>query len=373
MNRKTGYMFLLILCVFSVLFYPPSAAARQPVACDYVAIDENGTVVQQEHTTVWPGEMGKCNEKWVPLGVAFCNTHSLPAGWKIKWMNDDKMPLLQRQCPAPGESQTYPCAFEYKNAFGQISYQNNGEALTETECLGKWGAAIGNLCSKEPGGTHYTYFNWNNKLVRTEKCPLPTYPCTLSFVSAYNQNLSQETLQKSNQSECLSSWTTAVTNTCQKNPAATHKTTFNNKVVRTGVCPGNKPPPPSVALKDAANISMRAPAGSYKNSCDNCTINIEGKLSCDCKSRSGLKKTSSLDNAGNCSNGVMNLDGQLICEGSFAKSCNECRIVNDRLGCKECKNKKGKWNANKTYSGSWTSCYEGVSNCDGNLTCGACK
>jgi len=303
------------------------------------------------------------------MGVAFCNSHTSPAAWKIVWAQDGGMPLEQKQCPAPGESQAYPCSFEARDVFGKVIYQKgNVEARTEAECKEIWAKAITNVCISSPNATHRTFFNWDEKLIRSEKCPPPTYPCTLEITSASGQRLVRETVQKLNQNECVTNWTDTISSTCSKNPAAPHRISFNNKEVKTGQCPGN---PPSQAVSPKNTAAVKSPSGSYKNSCDKCTITSEGTLSCMCKGRSGLNKSATLNKADQCKNGVMNLDGQLICEGSFVNSCKDCKVSNDNVLCEQCKNKKGSWN-NKLFF-TEGACYDGLSNCDGKLICGPCR
>jgi len=180
MHGYKRFVFLAFAFVLSVMVHSRTASAGQQVTCEFLAADENGNIVQQQTAMFLSGEMDKCKNKWVPSGVAFCNAHPLPAAWQIKWAGT-AMPLVQKQCPAPGQPQKYPCGFNVTDVFGQVTYQNNGETATEAECLAAWNTAIANTCASQPGSTHNTFFDWNNRLIRTAKCTPPP-PAQTSIV-----------------------------------------------------------------------------------------------------------------------------------------------------------------------------------------------
>jgi len=323
---------------------PPVASSRI-VNCDFVSVNENGNIVEQEHATFMTGQMDQCRAKWVPLGVSFCNTHSLPAAWMITWGTQGG-PLLEKKCPEPGKSQVYPCYFEIIDVFGRGIYGNTAEAATESDCLAQWNVAV--HCQGKPNATHNTFFNYDKKLVRTGKCPLPAYSCAISFVGPDKKVIFQETVQKTNQTECLSHWTTVLNNTCKNNPAATYKATFNNSVINTGTCPGTPPPPTAPPVKPLTTAEIQ---GSLKNSCN--SINYDGnadKVTAQCKRKNGTWNNSA--NYSNCrqciSQGgeLANCDGNIDCinanlpnVGSYKNSCWCCRMDGTTLRC-HC-NKKG--------------------------------
>jgi len=162
----------------------------------------------------------------------------------------------------------------------------------------------------------------------------------------------------------------------------------------TLVC-GPCPAPKTIPKKDVkigkldVNPAARylgTPRGSFLQSCGNCIVDAKGVLNCECgcgsplceKLSEGKYRSTELANWNQCKNGVMNTDGNLMCDGSFMKSCGSCVMYQDsagRLCCNNCRDKKGKQKPTSCYMGSthWKYCYDGLSNCDGNLKCGGCQ
>ena len=131
---------------------------------------------------------------------------------------------------------------------------------------------------------------------------------------------------------------------------------------------------------------LGTPKGSFLKSCGNCVVDEKGVLRCECGCGSplcerlsgGKYRTTDLADWNKCKNGIMNIDGNLMCDGSFTRSCGSCVMYQDnagRLCCGDCKDKKGKKKPTSCYMGSthWKYCYDGLNNCNGDLTCGPCR
>ncbi|MGI9274413.1 MAG: CVNH domain-containing protein [Endozoicomonas sp.] len=135
--------------------------------------------------------------------------------------------------------------------------------------------------------------------------------------------------------------------------------------------------PPDVMTPEVRSL----PKGSYIRSCSECTL-LRGILSCKCQKTENRRKsywTSQLDMR-SCSNpsDIANWSGRLMCmtnnsdqlpQGSYLRSCHECRVdKSDQLSCL-CRKRNGNW---QTTSLSLELCpadYQPISNCNGELRC----
>jgi hypothetical protein len=236
MKNKHFHQILLIAVGF-IVGLPSLGFAGQTVVCAFKSIDEHGTVVQQQSTSEFStGQTSACTAKWDPSGVTFCNTHSSPAGYQILWGSTF---LVQKPCLALGQAQTYQCNIEETDVIQRVIYQNVLQTATETECVNAWNTARTNACISDAGATLRTYFN--SKLVHTQTCPLPNYPCTLQFADAANQPLFQNTTQKPTQSDCIAAWTDTWTSKCAQLPGSKTTITLNGQVIQTKTCPAAQP------------------------------------------------------------------------------------------------------------------------------------
>ncbi len=115
------------------------------------------------------------------------------------------------------------------------------------------------------------------------------------------------------------------------------------------------------------------PPGSYQNTCQNCTM-IFNTLSCTCMTNQQFPNLSILPDVQRCRY-VTNENGRLRCHqggnplppGSYQQTCRTCHIdFNGNLQC-QCQDMNQNW--------FWTSLNDpyncnGISNQNGNLTCG---
>lgn len=118
--------------------------------------------------------------------------------------------------------------------------------------------------------------------------------------------------------------------------------------------------------------SANLPAGSYRQSCDQCQVS-GGDLTALCKSMRGAQVTSTLFGFSTCHSGIENLDGYLTCSkgdaqppaGSYRASCRNVNVEKGSLYA-DCRNVRGDW---KPASLGLGRCNYEVYNTDGRLAC----
>ena len=135
--------------------------------------------------------------------------------------------------------------------------------------------------------------------------------------------------------------------------------------------------PPDVMIPEVRSL----PRGSYIRSCSECSL-LRGVLRCKCeKSENGRKSswTSQLDMR-SCSNSsdIANWSGRLMCmsndsdklpQGSYLRSCHECRVSeSNQLNCL-CRKRNGDWQPSSLGLELCPEQYQLISNCNGELSC----
>jgi hypothetical protein len=113
------------------------------------------------------------------------------------------------------------------------------------------------------------------------------------------------------------------------------------------------------------------PAGSYKQTCGNCTSD-SSYLNCKCRYNGNYSSPSTNIYYGLCDGDIWNQNGKLKCipRGSFKNSCGPYTWDEDSITA-SCKTKKGKVYGSKL--DDWKNCIGDIANCDGVLTCGGCN
>jgi hypothetical protein len=113
------------------------------------------------------------------------------------------------------------------------------------------------------------------------------------------------------------------------------------------------------------------PAGSYQQSCKNCTDD-DATVRCDCSYKS--KYTATALDYKICDGDIWNDKSKLRCtpKGSFKRSCSSISWNSSFLTAKCNKKKSGTiWNSGFNYNNCLTNGQD-IANCDGSLTCGSC-
>ncbi|MBC7924853.1 MAG: CVNH domain-containing protein [Bryobacteraceae bacterium] len=127
----------------------------------------------------------------------------------------------------------------------------------------------------------------------------------------------------------------------------------------------------SVALADCG-AAVNLPAGSYRQSCDNCVAS-GGDLTAVCKKMNSQYNTSTVFQYKTCRSGIENLDGYLTCSkgdgalpgGSYKASCRNLNVEKNTLYA-TCRNVRGSW---KEASLPLGYCNYEIYNTDGALAC----
>jgi hypothetical protein len=113
------------------------------------------------------------------------------------------------------------------------------------------------------------------------------------------------------------------------------------------------------------------PVGSYAETCEEIECS-SGVISALCAEQDGTESSSILSLP--CNDGVTNCNGQLTCggcslpEGSYAETCTGCAASSTLVTCLGCRSDSGQ----SFESSLLLPCAQGISNCEGVLTCGGC-
>ena len=142
-------------------------------------------------------------------------------------------------------------------------------------------------------------------------------------------------------------------------------------------------PPVFTVPPDAMTPEARPlPKGSYINSCDECRLE-DDMLECQCEDSKGTRWggwSTKLD-LRNCKNpsDIANWNGQLMCmtnnpedplpEGSYLRTCHECRIDDRNLLSCLCRTRNGQWQPSSISLDYCPEAYQLISNCNGELSC----
>lgn len=107
------------------------------------------------------------------------------------------------------------------------------------------------------------------------------------------------------------------------------------------------------------------PPGSYKDTCQNATMDGE-TLKASCKRFDGSMNSTDLPFADSCVGIISNVNGILVCTGptgSYARTCHDAK-VEDHILTATCQRRDGSWTRSST---SFSGFQHPVTNCDGQL------
>ncbi len=126
-------------------------------------------------------------------------------------------------------------------------------------------------------------------------------------------------------------------------------------------------PAPAADCGPSANV----PAGSYRQSCTNCSVS-GGNLTAWCKTIRSQDQPSTLYNFPACRSGIENMDGFLTCSkgdpppnGSYKDSCRNINVEKNTLYA-SCRNVNGDWKETDLHLGY---CNYEIYNTNGVLAC----
>jgi hypothetical protein len=117
--------------------------------------------------------------------------------------------------------------------------------------------------------------------------------------------------------------------------------------------------------------TANVPAGSYRQSCTNCSVS-GGNLTAFCKTTRSQDQQSTLFSFPACHSGIENMDGFLTCNkgapppnGSYKGSCRNINVQNNNLYA-TCRNVNGDWKEANVQLGN---CNYEIYNTNGGLAC----